>query len=241
MGSFAAALLHGFSRREKLSLIPPVVIVLVVACSAPRPQEVLVNGQVVREAVAFGYLVPEWLIIAIGSVIMALLWWGCWAIYGRIWPEPKPETIRLEKVFPMAGGGFIGWQPEVPGTPSPMEYEPPVFSEQTTAMEFLCTDGPNPMRTMIVGDAWGQEYLEFEQLQHGWLEKVPEATLRELVPAAETIFQGPAGAHCEDVAYSLARAHGLRGIPTSEELEGLADRVGHEKIAKILSEEPVEP
>jgi len=237
--------LSGFTPREKWALVPVVVLLLAGALLAPPAHERVVDGQVVREMVLFGYIIPKWLFMAVGAPIAALLWWGCRLLIDRIWPENKgafgSTKFEYEKAYPREGGGQVYWKPDVPGTSSPMDYESPLFSKQTTALEFLSAPEPNAMRFLIIGDAASKEINDFHELKDGWVSKAPEATLRDLIPVAEMIFAAERGELQTAVAHDLTRSNQFRGIPSNDELMALADRVGHEEISEILRDYLREP
>ena len=231
--------------RDRWSGLLVAVICLLGAALSPPPHESVVDGQIVREPVAFGYIIPTWMFFAVGVPLIGLMWWGVRFLYDKIWPEkpappaptaadPKQTAGEYEEVYARQGGGFVMWKPTVPGTRSPMYYEPPVFTPETTAMEFLSATRPDPSRALIVGDDWNKEDFEFTFLQDKWIMIAPAESLQDLVTAAERIFLGEGGEDREDLTFILIRANQLRGIPTIEHVKALAVRIPHESIQEIL-------
>lgn len=189
---------------------------LTLALTAPPPQRTIVNGQEVVKVILFGYVVPKWAFVVIGLPLFAGVHYLLTKALDAAWPDG--ETVEVEKVFARADGGYVAWQPEVPGTASPMEYTPPTLDQYTTAREFLTTYPPNAMRTLLGVDTV-KETMEFDQILEAWLRTAPEETLHDLLPVAQELQA--AGLFDDDASYWLFQAHQIRGIPTKMEYEAL--------------------
>lgn len=126
------------------------------------------------------------------------------------------------------GSGLsVTWVPDVPGTPSPMEYTPWVGTPETTAEEYLCVEGPNPMRVLMVGaEEADREDSAFWDAVEAWPAMAPEATLRDLLPTYDRISVGMSQEDKGDLVHRLLTAYDGRGIPTLEEIEVRVKRDG---------------
>lgn len=219
-------------RRNKFEWGVTVAIVLAIVLSMPSPEVEIVNGERVAVLTAFGWKLPKWAQIA-GIVVILILIQQIVARVGRaIWPV----KIEAEEIHRSDEHGMtIAWIPDEPGTPSPMHYEPWVGTAETTAEDFLNAQEPNPMRAMLVRDAWHAEYREFHTALRAWLKDAPETTLRDLMPAAEAMTQGGHARWVEHVLQRLKQAYQVRGIPSGTEIEALIERRRSEGIAFTFS------
>lgn len=208
-------------RRERIEWGVAGVIVIGVALVLPRPEIVVIDGERVALIKVFGWQIPRWAQIAVGCAVVFLLHELVAFVGRRLWPI----KVKVQDVHQSPDGGLtVGWIPDEPGTRSPMEYTPWVATPETTAEEFLTAEAPNPMRAMVIGDGWDEEFDDFLAAQDAWIAGASKETLHQLMPAAEGLTQGAPGSWVEEVVQRLVMAHDERGIPSREEIRALVER-----------------
>ncbi len=151
------------------------------------------------------------------------------------WPETE-----FGELYEMAGGGYFAWKPDVPGTASIMEYAGPTFVPGMSALEFLSVDPPHPSRVILLGlDGWTKEVEEFSHLQNRWIMQAPIGILNQLIPATEAQLKSYPDYY--ELAWLLWRCAELRGTPSQESLQGLADRTESAPLLAKLRGEFYDP
>jgi hypothetical protein len=164
-------------------------------------------------------------LVAVFLAHVGLCYGLVWFVGRRLWPVV--EVIDVEKAYEGKNGMSIGWVPEVPGTPSPMEYEPWEPTPESTAEDFLLADEPNAMRVLILGmDDADNEYGDFMDGLDRWIAAAPESELRDLIPTAERLAGDPPHAGTpEFIVKRVVMAHLDRGIPSREEVTAMVERL----------------
>jgi hypothetical protein len=208
-------------RNENLAFAASLITMFTLAAIFGKGKDVMVDGQVERVATLGGQVVSKWLVFAIVVPLIVAVFLGWRKVFDQAWPEddiPAPaegsQVVDVEEIHERSDGGFVAWQPEVPGTPSPMDYTPPNFTPETTAEEYLTARQPHPMRALLGVDSLDEDRL-FSEAAQEWLKEAPEEKIVQLLTVAKGLSADGAS---EDVAAALARANRVRGIPAEAEL-----------------------
>lgn len=211
-------------RNENLAVAASLVTMFTLAAIFGKGKDVMVDGRLERVATLGGQIVAKWVIFAIAIPLLIAVFFLWLKIIDRVLPEDDvagpeavSEVVEVEEIYERSDGGFVAWQPAVPGTPSPMDYDPPNFTSETTVVEYLTARQPHPMRALLGIDSL-DEWRLFSEAAQEWLKDAPEEKISQLLTIARSLSTDGVS---NDVAAALARANRIRGIPTVEEIEAL--------------------
>lgn len=203
----------GFSRNEFIAALLT-WLTLCAPAFFTTPHKTVVDGKVVLQPFLFGHVIPEWAFMMLGVPLVALTWYVYQRTLDRIWPEPKPRP--KPKHWP---------KPEV------TDHEPRP-TPRWTAREFLQSEAPTPLGTIMDNRPWEDEYDDFRQQTSEWLEQASEEELMSLLPLAREM-----GSPVDDEVFErLCAAYYERGIPNLDELEEWVEHHGHDSMRQDVRE-----
>lgn len=204
-----------------------------------------VPGQADRAMLILGWQAPKWAFAAGGAAAFFLVHGLVYRVLGRWFPAETPGAGEGEtmsgKLYPLHGGGSILSQMEDPEARTPLDYEVPNLTPESSAEEFLQAGEPNSMRVMVLGiEEHHREWAFHHEMEQRWIAEAPEEALRDLLPEVERLLE-TCDAFPYEWVYKLLDASRVRGIPTTEELSEFAERLNVEGLRRLLRGEEWDP